>query len=395
MTYKKFRANDIDYPLAMETISDDDIDALSEWLKSYPKLTKGDLTLQFEKLWADYIGTKYAVFCNSGSSANLLMVYAALHNGNIENKKIAVPSVGWVTTLSPAIQFGLEPVMVGADPNTFGMDLDQLEKLCEEDCPDAVIFVQVLGVPHYKEKMLALKEKYGFMLLEDSCAALGAEYSDGSMVGTLGDMSSFSFYFGHQLSSIEGGMVNTDSKELYDLMLMLRSHGWGKDLDQETYDGMIEEHGIDDFHKPFTFFVAGFNLRSTDLQAFIGIRQMEKAKWVAQRRYENHVRYAQNLEGYVQFQDWRDHKPVSISFGALATSKEHRTEIVNRLVENKIETRIFSAGNLGLHPFWVRRYGKFDDEMSNIIHSRGFFVPNYPELTNEDIDYICSVIKGE
>ncbi len=395
MTYKKFRANDINYPLAMETISDDDIDALSEWLKSYPKLTKGDLTLQFEKLWADYIGTKYAVFCNSGSSANLLMIYAALHNGHIENKKIAVPSVGWVTTLSPAIQFGLEPVMVGADPNTFGIDLDQLEKLCEEDCPDAVIFVQVLGVPHYKERMLALKEKYGFILLEDSCAALGAEYSDGSMVGTLGDMSSFSFYFGHQLSSIEGGMVNTDSKELYDLMLMLRSHGWGKDLDQETYNSMIEEHGIDDFHKPFTFFVAGFNLRSTDLQAFIGIRQMEKAKWVAQRRYENHVRYAQNLEGYVQFQDWRDHKPVSISFGALATSKEHRTEIVNRLVENKIETRIFSAGNLGLHPFWVRRYGKFDDEMSNIIHSRGFFVPNYPELTNEDIDYICSVIKGE
>ena len=354
-----------------------------------------DLTLEFEKLWADYVGTKYAVFCNSGSSANLLMVYAALHNGHIENKKIAVPSVGWVTTLSPAIQFGLEPVMVGADPNTFGMDLDQLEKLCEDDCPDAVIFVQVLGVPHYKERMMELKEKYGFILLEDSCAALGAEYSDGSMVGTLGDMSSFSFYFGHQLSSIEGGMVNTDSKELYDLMLMLRSHGWGKDLDQETYDGMIEEHGIDDFHKPFTFFVAGFNLRSTDLQAFIGIRQMEKAKWVAQRRYENHVRYAQNLEGHVQFQDWRNHKPVSISFGALATSKEHRTEIVNRLVDSKIETRIFSAGNLGLHPFWVRRYGKFDDEMSNIIHSRGFFVPNYPELTNEDIDYICSVIKGE
>jgi CDP-6-deoxy-D-xylo-4-hexulose-3-dehydrase len=395
MTYKKFRANDIKYPLAMETISDEDIDALSDWLKSYPKLTKGNLTLEFEKLWAEYIGTKYAVFCNSGSSANLLMVYAALHDGLIGNKKIAVPSVGWVTTLSPAIQFGLEPIMVGADPNTFGIDLDALEELCKKEAPDAVIFVQVLGVPHYKERMLALKEKYGFVLLEDSCAALGAEYSDGSMVGTVGDMSSFSFYFGHQLSSIEGGMVNTDSKELYDLMLMLRSHGWGKDLDQDTYDSMIEEHDIDDFHKPFTFFVAGFNLRSTDLQAFIGIRQMEKAVWVAQRRYENHIRYAQNLEGYVQFQDWRDHKPVSISFGALATSKEHRTEIVNRLVDSKIETRIFSAGNLGLHPFWVRRYGKFDDVMSNIIHSRGFFVPNYPELTNEDIDYICSVIKGE
>ena len=395
MTYKKSRAQDITYPLAMETISDGDIDALCDWLKEYPRLTKGDLTLEFEKQWAEYIGTKYAVFCNSGSSANLLMIYAAYASGMMKNKKIVVPSVGWVTTISPAIQFGLEPIMVGADKETFGMDLDQLEELCQKDPPAAVIFVQVLGVPHYKERFIALKEKYGFLLLEDSCAALGAQYSDGSMVGTIGDMSSFSFYFGHQLSSIEGGMINTDNKELYDLMLMLRSHGWGKDLDQETYDKLIEKHDIDDFHAPFTFFVAGFNLRSTDLQAFIGIRQMKKANWVAQRRYENHVRYAENLKGYVGIQNYHDHKPVSISFGALADSKEHRQEIVNRLVDNKIETRIFSAGNLGLHPFWAEKYGRFEDEMSNKIHSCGFFVPNYPELTKNDIDYICNIIKGE
>jgi len=394
MTYKKSRAQDITYPLAMETISDDDIDALCDWLKEYPRLTKGDLTLEFEKQWAEYIGTKYAVFCNSGSSANLLMIYAAYASGMMKNKKIVVPSVGWVTTIAPAIQFGLEPTMVGADKETFGMDLDQLEELCQKDPPGAVIFVQVLGVPHYKERILALKEKYGFLLLEDSCAALGAQYSDGAMVGTIGDMSSFSFYFGHQLSSIEGGMVNTDNKELYDLMLMLRSHGWAKDLDQETYDKLIEKHDVDDFHKPFTFFVAGFNLRSTDLQAFLGIRQMKKAKWVAQRRYENHVRYAENLKGYVKIQNWRYHKPVSISFGALANSKEHRHEIVNRLVDNKIETRIFSAGNLGLHPFWAEKYGRFEDEMSNKIHSCGFFVPNYPELDKNDIDHICNIIKG-
>ncbi len=105
MTYKKFRANDIKYPLAMETISDEDIDALSEWLKSYPKLTKGDLTLEFEKLWADYVGTKYAVFCNSGSSANLLMVYAALHNGHIENKKdcCSICRVGYHTISSNSV----------------------------------------------------------------------------------------------------------------------------------------------------------------------------------------------------------------------------------------------------------------------------------------------------
>jgi CDP-6-deoxy-D-xylo-4-hexulose-3-dehydrase len=224
MTFKKEREKEIKFPLAMETIDNSDIDALCNWLKSYPRLTKGDLTTEFEKQWAEYIGTDYAVFCNSGSSANLLMIYAAFRSGIMKNGRIAVPSVGWVTTIAPAIQFGLEPIMVGADSNTFGMDLEQLEKLCEEDPPGAVIFVQVLGVPHYKERILSLKEKYGFVLLEDSCAALGAEYSDGTMVGAIGDMSSFSFYFGHQLSSIEGGMVNTNNKELYELMLMLRSH---------------------------------------------------------------------------------------------------------------------------------------------------------------------------
>ncbi len=384
----------IKYPLAKETINSEDIDALCVWLKSYPRLTKGSLTWKVEEDWANYIGTEYAVFNNSGSSANLLMVYAAIRAGRIANGKIVVPSVGWVTTISPAIQLGLEPIMVGADPKTFGIDLDQLEEICEKENPDAVIYVQVLGVPHYRERLLSLKKKYGFILLEDSCAALGASYSDGQMVGTIGDMSSFSFYFGHQLSTIEGGMVNTDDKELYEILLMLRSHGWGKDLSDEACDKLMQKHGVDDFHKPFTFFEAGFNLRSTDLQAFLGIRQIEKANWASENRNKNHLLYAKLLEGYVQFQDWGNHNPVSISFGALANSTEHRKEIVKRLVENGIETRIFSAGNLGRHPFWTERYGIFEDEMSDKIHSCGFFVPNYPEMTEEDIQFVCDVVRG-
>jgi|TARA_R110000824_G_scaffold118998_2_gene272827 CDP-6-deoxy-D-xylo-4-hexulose-3-dehydrase len=385
----------IKYPLAKETINEEDVDALCQWLKSYPRLTKGQLTWDVEEAWSKYIGTKYAVFNNSGSSANLLMVYAAIMAGRIKNKKIVVPSVGWVTTIAPAIQFGLNPIMVGADPKTFGIDLDQLEAVCEKERPDAVIYVQVLGVPHYRERLLALKGKYGFTLLEDACAALGASYSDGQMVGTIGDMSSFSFYFGHQLSTIEGGMVNTSDKELYETLLMLRSHGWGKDLPKDSYNKLIEDNDVDDFHKPFTFFVAGFNLRSTDLQAFLGLRQIDKAAWVSDQRNKNHLLYAELLEGYVEFQDWHGHNPVSISFGALANSTEHRKEIVTRLVENGIETRIFSAGNLGRHPFWTKRYGEFKDKMSDRIHSCGFFVPNYPELTEEEIKYICGIIRGD
>jgi len=382
----------IKYPLAKETINKQDIDALCDWLKGNPRLTKGQLTRDVEQKWAEYIGTKYAVFNNSGSSANLLMIYAAIQAGRIKNKKIVVPSVGWVTTIAPAIQFGLHPIMVGADKRTFGIDLDQLEDICERERPDAVIFVQVLGVPHYKKRLLALKTKYNFTLLEDACAALGAAYSDGKMVGTVGDMSSFSFYFGHQLSTIEGGMVNTDDKELYDMLMMLRSHGWGKDLDGETYKSKMTEHNVDNFHKPFTFFVPGFNLRSTDLQAFLGLRQIEKSEWVAKRRHENHIKYARRLQGQFQVQEWGNNTPVSISFGVLANNEDQRKEIISRLVFAGIETRIFSAGNLGRHPFWTNLYEPFKDEMSDKIHSCGFFVPNYPEMSDDDIDFICNVI---
>ena len=385
----------IKYPLAKETINDEDIDALCTWLKGYPRLTKGQLTWDVERDWAEYIGTQYAVFNNSGSSANLLMIAAAKECGRIANKKIVVPSVGWVTTIAPTIQLGLTPIMCGADPDTFGINLDQLEEICERENPDAVIFVQVLGVPHHRERLLQLKKKYGFTLLEDACAALGAAYADGSMVGTIGDMSSFSFYFGHQLSTIEGGMVNTEDKELYEMLLMLRSHGWAKDLSKESSDTLMKKYGIDDFHSPFTFFLPGYNLRSTDLQAFLGIRQVQKAEWAASCRNKNHRLYAEKLEGVVEFQRWGDNVPVSISFGALADSTEHRKEIVTRLVEAGIETRIFSAGNLGRHPFWTDLYEEFRDEVSDNIHSRGFFLPNYPELTPEAIEHICDVVKGK
>jgi CDP-6-deoxy-D-xylo-4-hexulose-3-dehydrase len=384
----------VKYPLAKETINTEDINYLIDWLKTEPRLTKDELTQEFEQKWAEYIGTKYSVFVNSGSSANLLMVYALKEMGKLKGKVI-VPSVGWITTISPLIQFGIEPIMVDADKKTFGIDLEQTEFLLKTEDISAIMFVQVLGVPHYKEELLNLSKKYNVPLLEDGCAALGSSYEDGTMVGQVGDMSTFSFYFGHQFSTIEGGMINTNDEDLYHMLLVLRSHGWGKDLPNDLYKQLMEKNDIDPFHEPFTFLMPGFNLRSTDLQAFIGLRQLEKADWISEMRTENHIEYAKQLDGHFEFQDWGNDNPCSISFGALAESKEHRKEVVNRLVENGIETRIFSAGNLGLHPFWVNRYGEFHGEVADKIHSRGFFLPNYPELEIDDIYYITGVCKHE
>ncbi len=381
------------YKLAERIIDERDVAALRQWLRgAIPQLSKGPLTVEFERRWAKWVGTKYAVFMNSGSSANFLMAQAALLSGKLRNKKVIVPSVGWVTTVSPFMQLGFEPIMCGADPDTFGLDSAHLEKLLKEHRPALVIMVQVLGVPSDMDTLRRLQKKYKFLLLEDACAALGAGYG-GKKVGAFGLMSSFSFYFGHQLSTIEGGMVNVNDKKLYHLLLMLRSHGWGKDLGKSARAGLMRKYKVDDFHRPFTFFVPGMNLRNTDLGAFLGLRMMLKADAVMAIRKRNHRIYAAGLKT-VTFQKWnKKADPCSISFGALAKNKAHRKRVVSMLTANKIETRLFSAGNLGLHPFWFERYGKFRHPVSDAVHSRGFFLPNHESLRTRDVKFICGVVN--
>src|SRR5262245_19207726 len=177
------RETPIRYHLAEDTIDARDIDRLVAWLKTYPRLTKGRLTSEFEEKWSRWVGRRFSVFCNSGSSANLLM-YAALQlSGRLKNKKVVVPSVGWATSLAPAMQLGLQPILCEAEPETFGLDLDCLEGLLKKHKPSAVLLVQVLGVPHKMKELLALKERYGFELMEDACAAVGASH-EGRKVGS-------------------------------------------------------------------------------------------------------------------------------------------------------------------------------------------------------------------
>ena len=382
----------IRFHLAEDTIDKADIEKLIGWLKTNPRLTKDKVTIQFEEKWNSFLGSNYSIFCNSGSSANLLMFYTLLLSGRLKNRKVVVPSVGWVTSIAPAIQFGFEPIMCEADKDTFGIDLDHLEKILREEEPGTVMMVQVLGVPHKMDAMLALKQKYGFILLEDACAAIGASYKN-RKVGTFGDMASFSFYFGHQISTIEGGMVSTDDRQFNDLLLQLRSHGWSKDLEHASHESLVDNYKIDDFHTPFVFYEPGFNLRSTDLNAFLGLRQLDKIDWIISRRHENHILYKKYLADKFYIQQCDPGSQVcSISFGLITKDTEQRHSIVKALVDNGIETRIFSAGNLGLHPFWFNRYGKKSFPVADKIHYCGLFLPNNPSLTAENIEFISQVV---
>ena len=380
------------YLLADETIDRADVDELVDWLRTHPWLTMGPLTREFERGWAAWLGVEHALFVNSGSSANLLMYYALLCSGRLRNRKVVVPAVSWATTVAPALQLGFEPIMCEADRTTFGLDMEHLARLCAEHEPAAVIPVHVLGVPVDLQGLLRLRDRHGFLLMEDCCAATGSRY-DGRPVGTFGELSSFSFYFGHHLSTIEGGMVCTNDEELHDILLHIRSHGWPKDLDRDKEALQARKHDVIEFNRRFTFYYPGFNVRSTDLNARLGLAQLRKADAVVARRIENHRIYQARFTGAPGFHCQSNPRATvsSISFTALAASLEHRDRIGRALDAHGIETRPLGGGNMSRQPFWVERFGAQPFRVADEIHERSFMLPNHPGLAPADIHRIADV----
>lgn len=392
------------YDLAVNTISQPDIEQVIAWLRQYPKLTMGAGTRRFEEKWSKWLGVKYSVMCNSGASANLLM-YAALDpgftRGSAEaraagksgNRKVVVPATGWPTDIAPAIQFGWKPIMCESDPRTFGLDPDCLEKIVKKEHPAAVVVVHVLGVPADMTSIMKLKKKYGFALLEDACASHGSRHH-GKMVGTSGDISVFSFYYGHHMSTVEGGVLCTNNRELYYKLLMLRSHGWLKDLPKQESLKIMRKYRVDPFHAPFMFKHPGFNLRPTDISAKIGLIQLRSLDETIRRRVQNHRVYQKELKGIIGYAPGLPGDTISsISFCAIAKSSAERKKIVRALAKEMIDTRIFTAGNLGRHPFWTRLYGRFSAPVADKLFQGGFFLPNNQSLGQAKVAQICDVVR--
>lgn len=383
-------AKKIRYPLASDTITSEENIARAKWLMTNPHLTMGPLVKEYEDKWSHWVGRKYSIACNSGSSANLLMVAALLESGRLKNKQVIVPSAAWVTSIAPFIQLGFEPTMCEADKLNFGLDCDHLEKLLKQHNPAVVMLVHALGVPADMNRIMSLKEQYGFILLEDACAAMGSSYY-GKRVGSFGDMASISTYFGHQFSTVEGGIVSTDDKGLYTLLFMLRSHGWINGLAPEERTKILREYEIEDIGTGFVFPYAGYNLRLSDDHAFIGIRQLDKIDSLAESRFTNHILYQRQLEPYFDFQVFKKEVTVSsIHFCPLARNYNERNYIISVLEKEGIETRPFTSGNQGLQPYWFKKYGKFNGSVATKLYECGFFLPNYPALKPTDIEIVSN-----
>ena len=381
------------YLLADRTITREDLRDLIDWLETDPWLTQGPLVREFERRWAEWLGVKYAAFVNSGSSADLLMYAALQYSGRLRNNKVVVPAIAWATTVMPAIQLGFEPVMCEADWTSFGLDLNHLEELLTRHAPAAVIIVHVLGVPNEMDGLLALRDRHEFALMEDACAATGSRYA-GRKAGTFGDLSAFSFYYGHHMSTIEGGMVCTNDGRLHDVVVQTRAHGWAKDLAPEREEAQAHSRGVIEFNRPFTFYHPGFNLRSSDLNAKIGLSQLARLDDVVARRVENHTVYQARFAEAPGFHYQRCDGAMisSIAFAAVAASQDHRERIARTLRAANIETRPLGGGNMSRQPFWTDRYGSTVFPVADKIHLAAFQLPNHPLLSVDDVNHICDTV---
>ena len=376
--------------LVKDTIDNDDIDRLVDWLKTYPRLTKGEITLKFEKKYSEWLGRKYSVFCNSGSSANLLMLSALQQGGYLTNDKVVVPSVAWATDLSPVIQLGLKPILCDSNMEDLSVDLEHLEKIFQEESPSVLMFVSVLGLVPNMDKLVNLCDEYNVILLEDTCESMGCEYK-GQKLGTFGKMASFSTFFGHHISTIEGGLISTDDFKLYELLLSIRSHGWDRDLSSETQSQLQQDWNVSKFDAMYTFYYSGFNMRSTDLQAYIGLAQIDKLDdWGKKREHNYNLYYNLIKNDYWKPKSY--HNSLTSNF-AYPIISPHRDRIVKELQKNEVEVRPMICGSMGTQPFYVRKFGELKLPKVSIIDEYGFYVPNHPSLVEDEIKFICDIIN--
>ena len=379
--------------LVSDTIDKKDINSLIEWLsqKEIPRLTKGELTLQFEQKWAKKLGTKYSVFVNSGSSAIFITLAVLKFTSlKLKNNKIIVPGLSWATDVSSPMILGYEPFLCDCNFNDLSCDLNHLEKLFIEHDPAVFILVSTLGLVPDMKKVVELCDKYDVLLLEDVCESMGSMYKD-KYLGTFGLASFFSLYFGHHLSTIEGGLINTDNEELYHFLLMMRSHGWDRDLPPSKQVELRNKYNTSKFDALYNFYIPGMNVRATDLQAFIGLRAIDKLDDYAKKRNNNFIYYVSKLKTNIL--NLKEGSNDFISNFAIPILNKKRKEIIKSLQENNIEVRPLIAGNMANKPMWCDTYEVPYLENCEKVDKYGFYIPNHQDLTKSDIDKITLIIN--
>lgn len=387
----------IDYPLACSSWDNDELDAIRKVTDS-GMFTMGAHVRQFEQEFAAYTGSRYCVMVNSGSSANLLAVAALFYRQNgrrlTRGDEVIVPAVSWSTTYHPLHQYGLKLKFVDIDRNTLNYDLDALAAAVTDNTR-MIMAVNLLGNPNDFSTIMPIIGERNILLLEDNCESMGATF-DGKQAGTFGIMGTFSAFFSHHISTMEGGMIVTDDKELYQLLISLRAHGWTRGLPKQNH---ICEISDDSFFESFRFVLPGYNVRPLEMSGAIGIEQLKKLPgFIAERRKNGAV--FQDLFGNHPHITIQQETGQSSWFGFALLIKPDapfsRSELVNALVTAGVETRPIVAGNFTRNPVINWYDYELHGTMSNAdyVHDHGLFFGNHPFDISEKLHATQALINN-
>tara|TARA_B100000282_G_scaffold287208_1_gene254512 strand:- start:268 stop:1530 length:1263 start_codon:yes stop_codon:yes gene_type:complete len=362
-------------------------------------VTMGKQVESFEKNICDKFGFRYAVSSNSGSSANLLMISALMSNLYSKrlkkNDEIIVPALAWSTSIFPLTQYGLKPVFVDCDLKTMNIDINQVKKAISKKTK-GILIIPIYGNPCEMNEITKICKKKGLVLLEDTCESMGAKYNN-KFVGGFGLASSFSFYFSHHITCLEGGITVTNDYELAEIMKIIRSHGWIRNVKEK-------EKWIKNYPKidpNFLFVNEGYNLRLTEPQARMGMTQIKKLDGFIKKRRKNADYLMSLIKEFSDFfiYQYETKRSFHTWFGFTIIIKDlkiiDRGRLCNFLNKNGIETRVIVSGNFTSQPvvktFKHRTVGNLEN--ASKIMNNGFSIGIHQNLGNNEIKYIYNIFK--
>ena len=371
----------IKLPLANSNWDNKELNAIQKVIVS-KKFTMGPMVKKFEFNFAKFFGSKYAIMTNSGSTANLLMVASLFMKNGINIKKgdeVIVPAVSWSTTYFPFHQYGLKLVFVDIDSDTLNLDLNKLRKAISKKTK-IICAVNLLGNPNDFSQLKKIAKNNNIIVLEDNCESMGAKFKK-KYTGTYGLMGTFSTFFSHHISTIEGGVVVTNDKELYHILLSLRAHGWTRDLPVNNLITGIKS--LDNFYESFNFVLPGYNVRPLEFSGAIGIVQLKKLNSFLKIRRDN-AKYFKTLFSHHPFISIQKECGESSWFGFSLLIKKNsiikRKKIIDLLKRNDVEVRPIVTGNFLKQPALkyinYRVSGKI--EAAQYIDQNGIYIGNHP-----------------
>jgi CDP-6-deoxy-D-xylo-4-hexulose-3-dehydrase len=381
------------------TFGADEINAALDCLLT-TRVTMGPKVKAFEAEFARHYGWAHGIMNNSGSSANLLAI-AALANpltkdGLRPGDEVIVPALSWSTTVWPLVQHGLTPVIVDIDPTTFNIDPNEIERAIGPRTR-AVMIVPVYGNPCQMDAITEICQRRGLQLIEDCCEALDAFY-DGKPVGKFGRVGTFSFYFSHHMTTLEGGICVTDDFELAETMRILRAHGWVREVQdpQRWYDK------YPDIDRKFLFVNQGYNLRATELQGAIGSVQLPKLAGFVETRRTNHAWMTRALAQLNDFLDFQRETPKGRStwFGFAVRVREDAPfsvkDLTDALNQAHIETRPIICGNVALQPAMQMYPHRTVGDLAHAtrVMTHAFSFGNHQAIDETSRDYVAAQFRG-